>query len=172
MAIVLLGDSHLARVRRDLDVLGPVVRNLARGGSTSRDLAAQVAGLDPDPPDAVVLSVGTNDAAGPGPVPVAEVAATVRDLLAALPVRRVLLAPPGVDETRSAGLRGRTNDDLDRYRDALVDVGRDVGAAVVRTDLLLAPLGAGGFADDGLHLSGGGYAVVLPAIAAAVRDAG
>jgi hypothetical protein len=41
MRIVLIGDSHLARVRRDLDRLGPAVVNAAVGGATVLDLLPQ-----------------------------------------------------------------------------------------------------------------------------------
>ena len=63
MRVVLLGDSHLARVRRDLLVLGPDVCNAAEGGASSLDLLAQATGAAVEEDDLVVVSVGTNDAA-------------------------------------------------------------------------------------------------------------
>ena len=70
MRVVLLGDSHLARLRRELPRLGESVVNAAVGGATVLDLEAQAdrVGLAPD--DAVVVSVGTNDAATRNEVPV------------------------------------------------------------------------------------------------------
>ncbi|CAM3542817.1 hypothetical protein [Nocardioides zeicaulis] len=90
MRIVLLGDSHLARVRRDLALVGPDVHNAAVGGATSHDLA----------------------------------------------------------------------------------VCRDLDVHVVHAEQVVAPLGAGAFVDDGLHLTGDAYRLLLPAIAAGVRAAG
>jgi lysophospholipase L1-like esterase len=81
----------------------------------------------------------------------------------------VYLAPPGVDESRLTGSGDRTNAVLDDYREAAVSVCDDAGVRVVRTERVIASLGAGAFASDGLHLSGRAYEVVLPAIADAVR---
>lgn len=83
--------------------------------------------------------------------------------------RRVYVAPPGVDESRSRGSGDRTNAVLDEYRDAAITTCIDAGAGVVRTERVIAPLGAGAFVSDGLHLSGRAYKVVLPAIAEAIR---
>jgi hypothetical protein len=61
--IVFLGDSHLARVRRDVSIVGPDVCNAAEGGATALDLVPQAAGAAVEEDDLVVFSVGTNDAA-------------------------------------------------------------------------------------------------------------
>ncbi len=63
MTLVLMGDSHLARVRRGLMSLGPGVRNVAVGGATIKDLDGQLDLVAAMGPETVVLSVGTNDAA-------------------------------------------------------------------------------------------------------------
>lgn len=170
MRIVLLGDSHLARVRRDLPTLGPDVRNAAQGGASSLELLAQAASAAVGADDLVVVSVGTNDAAPWKQVPVTTFARAVSRCLESVPARGwVYVAPPGVDESRLAGSGDRTNAVLDDYRDIAVAACVDAGARVVRTERVIGPLGAGAFASDGLHLSGRGYDVVLPAIAEAVR---
>lgn len=70
MRIVLLGDSHLARIRRDLPALGPDVCNAAVGGASALDLLAQAATASVGEDDVAVVSVGTNDAAPWKQVPV------------------------------------------------------------------------------------------------------
>lgn len=170
MRIVFLGDSHLARVRRDLPTVGADVCNAAEGGASALDLLAQAAKAAVEEDDLVVVSVGTNDAAPWKQVPVTMFARAVFGCMQSVPARRwVYVAPPGVDESRLTGLGDRTNAILDKYRDAAVSASNDAGARVVRTERVIGPLGAGAFATDGLHLSGRAYQVVLPAIAEAVR---
>ena len=170
MRVVLLGDSHLARVRRDLPALGPDVCNAAEGGASSLDLLAQATGAAVEEDDLVVVSVGTNDAAPWKHVPVTKFAQAVTHCLRSVPARHwVYVAPPGVDESRLTGPGDRTNAVLDEYRDAAVSACVEAGASVVRTELVIGPLGADAFASDGLHLSGRAYQVVLPAIAEAVH---
>lgn len=173
MRVVLLGDSHLARVRRDLPVVGPDVCNAAEGGASALDLLAQATRAAVQDDDLVVLSVGTNDAAPWKHVPVTVFAGAVRHCLESVPARRwIYVAPPGVDEARLTGSGDRTNAVLDEYRDAALSVCSDAGAGVVRTDRVIESLGAAAFVDDGLHLSGRAYQVVLRAIAGAVHTAG
>lgn len=170
MRVVCLGDSHLARVRRDLPVLGPDVRNAAEGGASALDLLPQAtsAGIRED--DLVVVSVGTNDAAPWKRVPLAAFSRAISGCLRAVPAHRwVYLTPPGVDESRLPGANDRTNAVIDEYRDAATSACDDAGAHVVRTEQIIGPLGAAAFASDGLHLSGRAYEVVLPAIAEALR---
>lgn len=168
--VVLLGDSHLARIRRDLHLVAPQVHNAAVGGACATDLLAQAHRADVGPEDVVAVSVGTNDAATWRQVSLDAFAEAMSACVRSLPGGRwVFLAPPGVDESRLAGTAGRTNAGLARYRDAAMTVFADVGAAVLRTDRVIEPLGADAFADDGLHLSGAGYGLVLPALAEAVR---
>ncbi|WP_439936952.1 SGNH/GDSL hydrolase family protein [Nocardia sp. N13] len=168
--VVLLGDSHLARVRRDLPALGPDVCNAAEGGASSLDLLAQATRAAVEEDDLVVVSVGTNDAAPWKQVPVTAFAQAVTRCLHSVPARRwVYVAPPGVDESRLTGPGDRTNAVLDGYRDAAVSACVEAGARVVRTERIIGPLGAGAFVGDGLHLSGRAYRVLLPAIAEAVH---
>ena len=170
MRTVLLGDSHLARVRRDLSVLGPDVCNAAEGGASSLDLIAQATQAAVEEDDLDIVSVGTNDAGPWKHVAVPMFAKTLARCLQSVPARRwVYVAPPGIDESRLTGSGGRTNAVLDQYRDAAISVCRDEGARVVRTERLIRALGAAAFVSDGLHLSGRAYKVVLPAIAEALH---
>lgn len=185
MRVVLLGDSHLARVRRDLGLIGTDVHNGAVGGATVRALAAQAADARVGRGDVVVVSVGSNDAAPWKQVPLEAFRADLERLLTSVPAAHwVLVTPPGVDETRLAGGGGpaggdRTNEVVDTYRAAAVgafvgaSVGADavVGASLVRAEEVLRPLGADAFVDDGLHLTGRAYALLLPAVGAAVGAA-
>lgn len=168
MRTVFLGDSHLARVQRDIRVVGPDIRNAAEGGATSLDLVAQAAAVEDG--DIVVVSVGTNDAAPWRHVPVAAFARALLSCLGSVPARRwIYVTPPGVDESRLNCAGDRTNAVVDDYRAAAISAFTNAGARVVHADELIRPLGPEAFASDGLHLSGPAYKVVLPAIAEAVR---
>ena len=170
MRIVFLGDSHLARVRRDLSLVGPNVCNAAEGGASALDLLAQATKAAVEEGDLVVVSVGTNDAAPWRQVPVTVFVRAVLDCMRSVPAGRwVYVAPPGVDQSRLTVSGDRTNAIVDEYRDAAVSACDDAGARVVRTERVIRPLGAGAFVSDGLHLSGPAYKVVLPAIAEAVH---
>lgn len=170
MRIVFLGDSHLARVRRDLSLVGPDVCNAAEGGASALELLAQATKAAVEEGDLVVVSVGTNDAAPWRQVPVTVFVRAVLDCMRSVPACRwVYVAPPGVDQSRLTVSGDRTNAIIDEYRDAAVSACNDAGARVVRTERVIRPLGAGAFVSDGLHLSGPAYKVVLPAIAEAVH---
>lgn len=172
MRVVLLGDSHLARVRRDLPILGADVCNAAEGGASALDLLAQAARAAVDANDMAVVSVGTNDAAPWKQVPVTVFAQAVSRCMQSVRARRwVYVTPPGVDESRLTGSGDRTNAIVDEYRHAAVSACNATGAHVVRTERIIEPLGAAAFVGDGLHLSGQAYKVVLPAIAGAVAGA-
>ncbi|CUR61034.1 hypothetical protein NOCA1240137 [metagenome] len=168
MQTVFIGDSHLARLRRELRGFAGDVRNAARGGATSLDLLRQADGAGVGASDCVVVSVGTNDAAPWKQVPVAEYVQALSTLMTShSPQGWVFVAPPGVVEERLTGARDRTNAVIDDYRLAAIALCEDVGGHVVGTDLLLETLGAKAFAEDGLHLNGTGYRVLVPAIQSA-----
>ncbi|KRF16790.1 hypothetical protein ASG90_11140 [Nocardioides sp. Soil797] len=170
MRIVLLGDSHLARIRRDLDRLCPSgwsVVNRAVGGSFAADLARQAIAASLTGSDRVVVSGGTNDAAPWKQASLEGAVAQVRDFLttyAGTVDRLVFLSSPGVDEARLLGANNRTNVDLARYSTAFTDAFERAGATVLDAARGLAPLGSKAFVDDGVHLSAAGYDVLLPAL--------
>lgn len=168
MRTVFIGDSHLARLRRGLERVPGDTCNAARGGACSRDLQGQAEAAGVNDSDAVVLSVGTNDAAPWTHVPVSEFVQALSDFVAShAPRGWVFVAPPGVAEGPATGARGRTNAVIAEYRLAAIEVCGEVGGHVVRTDLLLEPWGAKAFAPDGVHLNGVGYRVLVPAISSA-----
>ena len=172
MRVVLLGDSHLARVRRDLSRIGPDVVNAAVGGACTRDLLPQArsAGITAD--DVLVVSVGSNDAAPWKAVPLEEAVLLVEGFLSSVPrAGLVLVTSPGVDEERLTGANDRTNAILASYAAALTDRFTAAGAIVVDGATVLAPLGSAAFTDDGLHLTGAAYDLLLPALAEAVESA-
>jgi lysophospholipase L1-like esterase len=166
---VFIGDSHLARLRRELRAFPGGVRNAAEGGATSLDLLGQADAVGLHGSDSVVLSVGTNDAAPWKQIAVSEFAQALSVLMSTHSPRGwVLVAPPGVVEGRLTGAPDRTNTVIDEYRRAAIERCEAASGRVVRTDLLLEPLGAKAFAEDGVHLSGTGYRVLVPAIASAI----
>lgn len=170
MRIVLLGDSHLARIRRDLPEIGADVVNAALGGATVDALDAQAAGVPVRRGDVVMVSVGTNDVAVRNRTTRRQFGAELERLLASYEVGRwVIVLPPGVVERRLHHATGRTNALLDDYRATVTAVAVTSGAQVVDPRPLLLTLGAAAFAGDGLHLSGEGYRVLLPALRAAAE---
>jgi lysophospholipase L1-like esterase len=174
MTILLLGDSHLARLRtqggqdRLESLTGTPVDNRAVGGSTVRALPQQAAGLELSSYDAVVVSLGTNDAAPWGAVPLSDFRSAVAALVdAGSRVRWVALTTPGVDGARTPD-GGRGNDVMVEYADALASVVEGAGGVMVRSRDVISALGGDGFVDDGFHLSPSAYDLLLPAIAEAV----
>jgi lysophospholipase L1-like esterase len=168
--IVLLGDSHLARIQRRLPGIGENVLNAAQGGATVLHLEGQADGADLTGSDVVVVSVGTNDAA-----PWSDVSVAVFQRVLSRFVRSeragawVILSPPGVDEAR-VGPRDRTDAVVGEYREAAAAVAASSSARLLDTRSLLAPLGMAAFATDGLHLSGAAYRILLRALAESTKS--
>lgn len=153
----MLGDSHLARVQRDLPRIGPDVVNAAVGGSVAGDVLAQAAQVGVGPDDVAVLSIGTNDDMPANDVALSVFGARITEVAAQLhPARWVYVTPP-LPESAAYGDTGRA---------ALEEAHPDV--VVVDTVALLEPLGARAFLEDDLHLTGAAYDLLLPAVAAAV----
>lgn len=166
--IVLLGDSHLARIRRELPRLGDRVLNAAVGGATVLDLEAQTDGAVLTAEDVVVVSVGTNDAAPWNKGQVNDFHRTLTDFVMSRQVRTwVVMAPPGMDESR-VGAGDRTNAVLSTYCAAATAVAESVSARLIDSRALLQPLGSRAFNRDGVHLSGEGYRRLVPALREAV----
>lgn len=169
--IVLLGDSHLARIKRDLAFVGQNVVNAAVGGATTHGLDAQAVAASVGHDDVVVLSIGTNDAAPRHAVPVGAFAEALARFLGSWEVRRwVIVLPPGIDERGPDNAGGRTNAMLSEYRAAGMAAAATVDARLVDSRALLLPLGSRAFAQDGLHLSGTGYRVLLAALARVIAS--
>lgn len=165
MRVVLLGDSHLARIRRDLHRIGDGVVNAAVGGAFASDLLPQAAAVGLEPGDVVVVSVGTNDAAPWKSVPLAEFGSALEEFVRALTVAGlVYVVPPGVDESRLEGAGDQTVSALRAYADRASSVFTAAGATLVDAWALLEPLGPAAFTDDGIHLTGAAYDALLPAI--------
>lgn len=165
MSLVLMGDSHLARVRRELVSLGREVRNVAVGGATVRDLDGQLDLVAAIRPETVVLSVGTNDAAARHGVSRAHFVAALEDVLVRLQESTAIyVTSPGVIESRAAGQHW-TNTRVAEYRQAALDACAEHNLACIRAEKILGQLGARAFAEDGLHLNGLGYRTLLPVIA-------
>jgi lysophospholipase L1-like esterase len=166
--IVLLGDSHLARIKRELPRLGSSVVNAAVGGATVLDLEVQADGAALTADDVAVVSVGTNDGAPWNEVLVNDFRRTLTEFVMSRRVRTwVLVAPPGVDESR-LGSGDRNNAMLSAYSDATASAAESVSGRLIHSRALLEPLGSRAFNRDGLHLSGEGYRLLLPALAEAV----
>ena len=77
----------------------------------------------------------------------------------------MLLTPPGVDEARLSRTADRTNVVIDTYAAAARSRFEAAGGVVVDGRTLIADLGPAAYDDDGLHLTGAAYEVLLPALA-------
>lgn len=143
--------------------------NAAEEGASSLALPAQAAAAKVGKDDFLVVSAGTNDAAPWKRVALPEFRRALSSCFRMVPIGScAYIAPPGVVESRLTGSPDRTNALLSDYRHAGIATCTTNGVQVVRTDLLLAPLGSTAFADDGVHLNSSGYRILLPAIAAVV----
>ena len=169
MRIVLLGDSHLARIRRRLAHLGDDVVNAAVGGATVHDLIPQATAAAIGRGDVVLVSIGTNDAAPWRKVPVDVFRHALERFLGSSGADScVVLLPPGVIEESLDGRADRTDALIEDYRAAVTSAAAGAGADVVDVRAELFAMGPSTFAGDGLHLSGEGYRVLLPALNAAL----
>lgn len=131
--------------------VAPHVANHAVGGARANGLLTQVRRASLVATDVAVLSIGTNDArAG---VTADMCAAAVADAVGSTACKWIYVDPPLLEHST--------------WGDA---VAAGIDAKVIGTRDLLRPLGARAFAHDGLHLSGPGYAVLVPAIAGVISS--
>jgi lysophospholipase L1-like esterase len=166
MSVLVLGDSHLARVGPALVSLLPGATVRAFGGAVATDLSAQADGLDLAAYDVVVVSIGTNDA-GWRDVPLEVFTREVEGLVARVPGRVLLVTSPGADEARAPGW---SNAKLGEFAAAATALVMAAAGGVIDTPSVLAPLGADAFLDDGFHLTTAAYDLLLPAIAHACQS--
>ncbi|MGN6577215.1 MAG: SGNH/GDSL hydrolase family protein [Nocardioides sp.] len=168
--LLLLGDSHLTRIRRArlrrLEAAsGHRVLNAAVGGASVLGLSGQLDGAPPA--DVAMLSVGTNDAAPWKQVPIDTFRTALSELLPRVPASRVVyVGSPGIDEQRLTRENDRTNLRLREYVDAAAETVRRHGGEFLDAAALLARVDDDVFLDDGVHLNKTGYDVLLPALAA------
>lgn len=173
--VLLLGDSHLARVRRArlrrLEAAADRrVLNAAVGGTSTLELARQVEEVPAV--DVALLSVGTNDAAPWKQVPLDRFGESLAALLPRIDaVRVVYVGSPGVDEGRLTRTNDRTNSRLREYVEVAAEVVTAHGGAFLDTAALLVAVEEDVFEDDGVHLNRAGYDRLLPALAAFARSA-
>lgn len=166
MRVLILGDSHLARAVRSHGLVATGTTSRAVGGSVATDLPGQLEGVTVSAYDTVVVSVGTNDA-GWRQVPLPEFTEAMEAFLRLVEGTRVLLVTsPGSDPLRAPAYSPAL---MASYADAAARLVKGAGGSVMDTPALLAPLGADAFLEDGFHLTPAAYALLLPAIAEAVR---
>ncbi|QRP43342.1 GDSL-type esterase/lipase family protein [Amycolatopsis sp. FDAARGOS 1241] len=170
--IVLFGDSMLGRFTKpridqlEAEAGDVVVFNCAAGGWKSDDGARRAAAIALIEPDVVVLSFGANDCAPDRLVELPAYEKNMRVIADAFaPAALVAFLPPAIEEVDGVGRRGRTNAVLDTYRGVLRDLVSAPNA--LETDAALAPLIARGepVHEDGLHLTGDAYRLVISALA-------
>lgn len=125
--------------------------NAAVGGSVASDVDRQAREVEPTQNDVAVLSIGTNDARR-GHTPEA-CRRAIELVVAAWDCRWVYVRPPLIEHAA--------------WGDAIAPA---VPGTAIDTPALLASLGERAMAPDGLHLTGAAYAVLLPAIGAALVE--
>jgi lysophospholipase L1-like esterase len=163
--VLLLGDSHLARVRgertRHIErETNRRVVNAAVGGANSLDLARQL--NSHRPADTVVVSVGTNDAAPWKEVPLPRFRRELTRLLSDLPEARLIyLTSPGVRERRLTGPGDRTNAAIQRYSDAAVKIFAEHGGTTLDVRFALSGMSFEVHEPDGVHLTHRAYERLL-----------
>ena len=163
--VLLLGDSHLARIRGERtrrierETRCRVI-NAAVGGANSLDLADQANGHRSA--DTVVVSVGTNDAAPWKEVPLLYFERALASLLAGLPgARLIYITSPGVDERRLVGPGDRTNTAIRRYTTVAARIFADHGGTTLDVRFALSGLRFEVYEPDGVHLTHLAYEHVL-----------
>jgi len=169
MRLLILGDSHLARVSADESHrLADEVVNRAFGGAFASDLSDQLGDLDPTSFDAVVVSVGTNDGAPWKAAPRAEFRHQLEELVEHWPgARWVFVRSPGCDDRYSGD---RLDHVLGAYADLAAAIFLGAGGLTVDTPAALAALGAAAFTADGVHLTDAAHGLLLARIAEVLRD--
>ncbi|MCW2922197.1 MAG: GDSL-like Lipase/Acylhydrolase [Thermoleophilia bacterium] len=155
--LLLLGDSLLAEIswRRTATIeqrLGPgwMTLNSATSGFTAEQSLRQAAHHARIRPTAVLVSLGTNDAAPDRGVEVESFERNLHELLAAFAeARLLLLLPPGMHDPG-----------VDAYRDAASRIATRSGAATIDGRALaerVAEAGEAPFVEDGVHLTDAMY---------------
>ncbi|MBF8184279.1 hypothetical protein ITP53_00650 [Nonomuraea sp. K274] len=165
--LMLFGDSMLARftkarirhLERELHGTATVY-NCAAGGWDSSDGVRCAPMLARPGWDVVVVSFGANDCAPWKRVPIDRFAENIDAIAEAFDgAHLVAFLPPVMQEIVRPGLGSRTNRELDAYREVLrAAVGAD---ACLDTDQILN----GGLEEDGLHLTGDAYTLLMPTLA-------
>jgi len=167
MAVLLLGDSHLARFGRFPRLIARECMVRAVGGAAAADLLDQLGELDPAEFEVIAVSVGTNDC-GVRP-------ATLPEFLDAIRAFAVRVAPTPVLIVNNPGADRRAVDyDNARMMHYAAEAGalvRSLGGSVLDIPSVIAPLGLRGRAPDGIHVSKLGHIVLVPKLRAALRQA-
>jgi lysophospholipase L1-like esterase len=163
MRVLMLGDSHLARVSAaEARRMADDVVNRAFGGALASELVDQLGDLDPTSFDAVVVSIGTNDGGPWRAVPREVFVHDVEQLVERSPdARWVFVRSPGCDDRYSGD---RLDHVLSEYADLAEAVFLGAGGLVVDTLAALSELGAAAFMGDGVHLTDVAHGLMLARI--------
>lgn len=172
MAVLLLGDSNLARLYYQLPDLVPQafgadVECRAVGGAWSGSLRHQVGDRDLSDYDAVVVSIGSSDnhpAFASSPSIFRENLSRELDRGG----RWIALVPPGL-----ARAAERDTDEVNAlirvYAGVLAELIKASGGIGVDVRAITESLGPAAFDDDGMHLTRAAYEKLVPRIADAIE---
>lgn len=163
MKIVLFGDSILARFGKESlqnlesRVPGSDVYNCAVGGWNSHDVATKAPYIASLKPDAVVISVGTNDAAPWKQVPLETFKSNLDSILNSFKDSKVIfIPPPPVNESKQRRERQRSNYLMRQYSDAVSEACAKRSIATTNSWAIFSPLleqGRDYHIDDGVHFN-------------------
>lgn len=166
MKVLLIGDSHLARMAPYTRLIASQCEVRAVGGSTALDLTAQLDGVDPAAFDVIGISVGTNDCGPVGiDVPVSlDLLRSVVDQVAPTPV--LMINNPGANDV--ARQWGYDVDAMRAYAEQASTLVRARGGRSLDLQRVIAPLGPKRLTPDGFHISRAAHALVFPALRVAL----
>lgn len=178
--LVLFGDSLFGEVRKTETLMlesalnGEYdVYNCATGGWNTNDLARKAAYIAALQPDAVVISVGTNDAAPWKRVELDVFKTNLPAIVSAFNASRVIFfPPPPVAENLPSSEKYIPNQELKQYHDAILELCRNKSLDFVDSWEVFEPLLSGAKSyhiEDGVHLSKYGYQMLFETLSKVVE---
>jgi lysophospholipase L1-like esterase len=163
MKIVLFGDSMLARFGKEriqkLEATVPQcdIYNCATGGWDSNDCALKAPYIASLKPDAVIVSVGTNDAAPWKQVPIQAFEKNLNSILDSFQNKKIVsFLPSPVNERKQKGEHPRTNELLKKYFDVAKEVCTIRSVSYIDSWAIFSPLleqEQDYHVDDGVHFN-------------------
>ncbi|MES2225196.1 MAG: GDSL-type esterase/lipase family protein [Patescibacteria group bacterium] len=180
MKVILFGDSMLARFGKErLQKLESMVPegdfyNCATGGWDSNDCAMKAPYIASLKPDAVVISVGTNDASPWKQVPLEIFRNNLLNIRDSFKDSKVIFfPPPPVNEDKQAGELIRSNELMQQYSSAVKDVSSSAAVACIDSWAIFSSLleqGQDYHVEDGVHLNDNGNDLLTDQLAEALSS--
>lgn len=133
------------------------IYNCATGGWDSNDCAVKAPYIASLKPDAVIISVGTNDAAPWKQVPIETFEKNLNSILDSFKNSKIVFfPPPPVNEHKQKGEQRRTNELMQKYFDTVKEACSKRSVAYIDSWAIFNPLleeGQDYHVDDGVHFN-------------------